>query len=298
MNQQVAYQHGRFCSRAELQVAVDDPGFLLGVTISERLRTFQGQLFRVDEHLRRLLQSLKIIGLPDPDWRDSLVEICDEVVTKNMALLPAGSDLGVCVLSAPTSLNPTDRQASLTVFTYSLPFSSSAQMYRSGQRLIVTQTQQVPVECWPSELKCRSRMHYYLADREASLEDSSAKALLRDEQGFISEASTANVIVYSAVEGITSPPLEKILPGISLAVVVELAERLGVSFRYQELTVDDLLRSDEVLLCSTSPCVFPVSAINGQVIGDGGRDIFGKLISAWSDLVGVDIVAQAEQFAG
>jgi branched-chain amino acid aminotransferase len=95
-----------------------------------------------------------------------------------------------------------------------------------------------------------------------------------------------------------SPPCEKILHGISLATAVEIAGELGIPFRQRDVTVDDVTTSDEVLLTSTSLCILPVTAFNGQRIANGTPgNVFASMLAAWSKRVGLDIAAQAEQFA-
>jgi branched-subunit amino acid aminotransferase/4-amino-4-deoxychorismate lyase len=89
-----------------------------------------------------------------------------------------------------------------------------------------------------------------------------------------------------------------ILPGVSVGVVEEVAGTLGLPFTHRPLLVEDIISSDEVLLSSTSPCVWPVVSVNGQPIGGGCPGaIAGRVLSQWSNLVGVDIRAQAERFA-
>jgi branched-subunit amino acid aminotransferase/4-amino-4-deoxychorismate lyase len=140
-------------------------------------------------------------------------------------------------------------------------------------------------------------MHYYLADQEAQRREPNARALLLDQEGFVMEASTANLLIYRQTEGLISPPREKILPGVSVAVLQELAAQLQIPFGHRSLRVEDVQSADEVLLCSTSPCMLPVSTVDGVAIHEGQPGaIFQQLISAWSDLVGVDIIAQAQQF--
>jgi branched-chain amino acid aminotransferase len=120
-----------------------------------------------------------------------------------------------------------------------------------------------------------------------------------DERGHVIEASTANILIYRDREGLVSPPKEHILPGVTVAVIEELAVQLGVAFGHRELTVDDVAQADEVLLCSTSPCVWSVTRLNGRAIGDGqpGK-IVARLRAAWSQMVGVDIEEQTRRFAG
>jgi branched-subunit amino acid aminotransferase/4-amino-4-deoxychorismate lyase len=141
-------------------------------------------------------------------------------------------------------------------------------------------------------------MHYYLADLAARRIEPGARALLLDRDGFVTESSTANLLVYYRGQGLISPPQEKILPGVTMAALGELAASLQIPFARRDLTVDDVARADEVLLCSTSPCVWAVTRLNGQPIGSGRPgETVERLQRAWSEMVGLDIVAQAQRFA-
>jgi branched-subunit amino acid aminotransferase/4-amino-4-deoxychorismate lyase len=182
--------------------------------------------------------------------------------------------------------------------TYPLPFRLWAEKYRTGQILVTTDVEQVSPKSWPPWLKCRSRMHYYLADRQAARLQPGARALLLDAEGFVVEASTANVMIYTSDGGLASPPEHKVLQGISMREVHELAQRLGLPTAERELTPDDVAAADEVLLTSTPMCLLPVTRFDGRPIGDGvPGEVFRRLLAAWNDLVGIDIAAQAERFA-
>jgi branched-subunit amino acid aminotransferase/4-amino-4-deoxychorismate lyase len=182
--------------------------------------------------------------------------------------------------------------------TFPVAFHTFAKTYSTGQALVVSSIRQVPANCWPTHLKCRSRMHYYLADREARQRNPEARALLLDQEGFVTEASTANFLIYSADRGLVSPPLEKVLPGITLATLADLADGLSMPVRYQDITVDDAYAAEEAFLCSTSPCILPVSSIDGRKVGSGQPGpMFQRLLKAWSEHVGVDIQDQAERFS-
>jgi branched-subunit amino acid aminotransferase/4-amino-4-deoxychorismate lyase len=115
-----------------------------------------------------------------------------------------------------------------------------------------------------------------------------------DDEGFITEATTANVLVVNQQGLLISPPKEKILPGISLSMLLELATNLNIPLANQNLLPPDLSAAAEVLLCSTSPCILPVTKFNGRPVGDGRPgSIYRKLLNAWSDRVGVRIDQQA-----
>ncbi|MFN0021354.1 MAG: aminotransferase class IV [Pirellulaceae bacterium] len=303
MSEPLAYLNGRYVPFSQAAIPVTDGGFVQGVTVAEQLRTFGGKLFRLEQHLDRLTRSLAIVGIELGMTVEKLGEIARELVAKNHALLQPGDDLGLSMFVTPgpystfagsgVPLGPT-----VGIHTYPLPFQLWHEKYERGESLVVTDVMQVPSACWPTELKCRSRMHYYLADRAARAKEPGARALMLEERGYVTEASTANILVYYRDVGLVSPPHEMILPGVSAAVVEKFAAALGIPFSYRSLTVDDVAAADEALLCSTSPCIWPVTRLNGRPIGNGEPGaIARRVLAAWSALVGLDIAAQAKRFA-
>jgi branched-subunit amino acid aminotransferase/4-amino-4-deoxychorismate lyase len=293
MDEPLAFLNGQFLPRGDLCVSVDDAGFMLGVTTAEQLRTFAGKLFRLEQHLERLFRGLSFIGVEIPYSLNDLAGFAQWLVETNHRLLPAGEDLGLTIFVTPGPYAPVENRGPVVAMhTRLLATHTFARLYTGGQNLVTTSVRQIPAECWPPELKCRSRMHYWLADREARRIDPTARALLLDHDGYVTEASTANIVTYFRNEGLISPPLDSILHGISLAVLMELAAGLGIPTRQRRLRPDDLLVADEVLMCSTSPCVWPVLSFNGQTLSDGRPgDIFRRLIAAWSELVGIPLIA-------
>ena len=303
MNEPLAYLNGQYVPAASLSVPVYDAGFMQGTTVAEQLRTFGGRLFRLDEHLARLSRSLEIVGI-DPGMSErAMAEVAERLARENHRLLATGDDLGLSIFVTPgpyPTLAPAGASGpTLAMHTYPLPFGLWAEKYRTGQALVVSDIQQVSPRCWPPELKCRSRMHYYLADQRSQAQSPGARALLLDDAGRVCETSTANVMAYYEGEGIVSPPPERILPGISAAALAELAEGLGIDLVHRDLTPGELVAADEVLLTSTSNCLLPVTQLDGQAIGQGRPGpVFERLLRAWGESVGVDIAGQAVQFAG
>lgn len=301
--EQVAYLNGQYLPLSEAAVGVFDVGFIQGVTIAEQLRTFGGKMFRLDAHLQRLARSLAIVGIDLPHPVAELGRLAEDLVGRNHPKLHAGDDLGVTMFVTPgtsTSYSVAAPHAGPTVCVHTQPlaFGQWADKYRTGDSLAVTDVVQVPMGCWPRELKCRSRMHYYLADQQARHIATGARALLLDEDGLVTEASTANIVIYTATGGLISPPKEQILPGVSVATLQELSSQLGIPFIHRAITVADVAAANEVLLCSTSPCVWSVTHLNGKAIADGKPGpICQRLRTAWGELVGFDIEAQAIRFA-
>jgi branched-subunit amino acid aminotransferase/4-amino-4-deoxychorismate lyase len=271
---------------AELAVPIYDAGFVLGATVAEQLRTFGGKLFRLDDHLRRLFRSLEIVGVEPGLSAEQLAEIAREVIARNRPRVEPGDDLGLGIFVTPGA------------YANRLQFGQWADKFTRGESVVVSHVRQVPASCWSPELKCRSRMHYFLADQDARRRDPGARAILLDQEGFVSEATTANLVLYREGEGLVCPPQEKILPGISLMVLRELAAEQGIPFTHRDVLPDELCAADEVLLTSTSICVQPVVRCNHKPIGAGEPGaVYRKLLAAWSARVGLDIAEQAKKFA-
>ncbi len=315
MEQPIAFLDGRWIPASAAAVPVDDAGFVLGAAVTEQLRTFAGKLFRLDGHLARLARSLEIVGLAPGMTLAQLAAAAEKLAAHNHRLMAPDDDLRLSIVVTPGShpaygpplRQPLSQRAGqftaqssapmVCLHTHPLAFHLWAGKYRSGQALATTGVRQVPEQCWPAELKCRSRMHYYLADRAAAAADPEARALLLDAQGFVTEASTANLLIYRRGEGIVSPPWNKVLHGISVSVAAELARQLDIPYHHRDLTPDEVAAADEAMLTSTSTCILPVTRLSGRPIGTGlpGK-VFSKLLAAWSEMVGLDIAAQAGKF--
>jgi branched-chain amino acid aminotransferase len=297
MNQRRAYFNGEWIDAANVSVPLDDIGFLLGATVVERLRTFAHQPFRVDDHMRRLRRSLEIVGWDAARRTAEVEKALREFPSRNAKHMAKGDDWSLVALltpgKTPDAANPT-----VCVHGFPLPFAGWVQKFEQGVSLRIVSVRQVPANCWPSEMKCRSRMHYYLADREAAQIEPDSRALLLDQEGFVGEASTANVVCYIRGRGLVTPRLAKVLPGITQEVLFGLAGEMGLAREEDDLTPEQLMAADEVFLSSTSVCLLPVVRVDGRAIGAGKPGpMFQQLLAAWTRHVGVDIVEQARQFA-
>ena len=296
MQTATAYLNGEWVPSSELRIAIDDVGFMVGATVTERLRTFGGKVFRLDEHLARLRGSLAIIGLASEEIANQVGQAVTEFVRRNQDLIDPADDWAIAAFATP-GVGGTQRPT-VCVHGNPLPFHQWATQFETGVPAIVSSIRQVPTNCWPAELKCRSRMHYYLADREAASTRPGARAIVLDQDGFVAEGTTANVITYRDGEGIVTPPHDNVLFGVSLGVVRELTTQLGMPFVTRQLTAHELRSSDEAMLASTSICLLPIIECDGAPIGSGQPGpIYQRLLAAWSDLVGVDVADQARRFA-
>jgi branched-chain amino acid aminotransferase len=307
---EAAWLDGRFLPRETFALPVGDAGFVMGATVTEQLRTFRGELFLPEQHARRLAGSLRLIGLEPPLPIETVMQAAAALARHNHRLLPAAGepgeretppDLGLVIfvtagdLAAQHGGRPGPPRVG--IHSFPLAFSLWASAYDRGVALRSVSVTQVPETCWPLTAKVRSRLHYWLADREAAAAEPGSRAVLAHSDGRVSETSTANIAVISGA-GVVTPPAADALPGVSLGFARGLAERAGIAWQARSLTTADLAAADEILLTSTPNCLLPVTRFDGRTVGSGRPGpVCGRLLAAWSQAAGIDIAAQARHHA-
>ena len=288
----LAYLNDKLIPYAQAAISVGDFGFTMGVTVTEQLRTFNGKPHLLKQHLARLNEGLKLTGI---EQTSGLIEIANDVTAKNFAQLNSGSDLSLGICVTPGANHGKSKAAPPTVLVYNLelPFANWANQYSTGMQLTTVETREISGNSIPKQLKCRSRMHYHLAELEASQRAPGSRALMLDQKGNIAEATTASVAIVKGTE-LIAPPVTDVLPSIAFEFSAQLEPSLGIKVVRQTISPSELAQADEVLWLSTPMCVLPVTEIDKTKIGTGKPGpVFSKLIAAWSDNVGLDIVKQA-----
>ncbi|MFO1020566.1 MAG: aminotransferase class IV [Planctomycetales bacterium] len=300
MSEPIVYLRGEFMPASQAGLAIFDAGVVLGATVTEMTRTFGHKLFRLQDHLGRLSRALRYVrfetGLDLPKW----TEISEKILQHNKQFIGPDDELGmihfVTAGEYKTYAGMAGRQANSTptvcVHTFPLPFELWAEKFEKGQHLITPSIRHVPPQCYDPKMKYRSRMHYYLGDKEAQVADPNASALLLDLDGNVTETSGANFLIVEN-GSIVAPTLRNTLPGISRATVRELAGELGIPFVERDFQVYNVINAEEAFTSSTPYCLLPVTKINGLAIGSGRPGpITKKLLDAWGQKVGVDIRKQ------
>jgi branched-chain amino acid aminotransferase len=289
---------------AQLRVSAVDRGFIHGITVSEQVRTFRQQPFLLDKHYQRWARGLDAIGLKPPCSAETLAARIEKLIGINAAFLPPDCEQGICFFATvgaqPSFCWPgsegASQQAQCFVHSYPLPSDHWQEHYERGVHLRTTAVQDVPAQSWPTTVKIRSRLHYYLAQREAEQIQPGCHPILLDWQGQVSDSAIGSIIGYHRSEGLVVRPKSIRYWSISVDFVLELAASLGIQICERLFSVPELQEFDEAFLVSTPWCIFPVSTIDGRSLVDSRTlvsherfAIHRQLIDAWSACVGVPI---------
>ncbi|MDA1315594.1 MAG: aminotransferase class IV [Acidobacteria bacterium] len=301
MRESIVYLKGQFVPAPQAKINIYDYGIVMGATITDQLRTFRHKPFRLDEHVDRLFESARYARLALPLSREETVARTQELIRANSALLAPGDDLGVVFFLTPgenlgyagSAAGFEPSEPTFCIHSFRLPFEAFRRFFTEGLHLVTPSTRHVPSQCLDQKIKHRSRLHWWIAEKEAQLVDSGAVPLLLDLQGNLTECSGANMLLVK--NGVVySPAATNMLRGTSRGQVAELCGELGIPFESCDLQVHDAINADEIFVTTTPYCMAPVTRINGLAVNDAiaGGPLFERILSAWSRQVDVDIRGQ------
>lgn len=292
----MGYRDATLVPLRELSVPVVDTGLMHGVCVSEQVRTLGGRPFLLDRHYARWQRGLELIGLEPPCNFETLESRIANLIQLNARLLPGNSEQGVCFFATPGDQPalvwqishhiPSDQNLRRTTrffaHTYPLPIDQWQASYETGVALVTTPIRDVPSQSWPKDVKIRSRLHYYLAQRAADARSTGAYPILLGGDGHVADSAIASIAGYTHDDGlIVKPPSER-FASISLEYAVELARKIDLPVTERNFSVDELKRFDEVFLVSTPWCLFPVATIDGHAISPQHTfPIYQRLMAAF-----------------
>ena len=268
-------------------IPIDDHLVHRGDGVFDVMRCVQGKIYQMEAHLRRLDSSAKAISLDFPPEYEDIREII-----KNLVLIGAEKDCLIRVILSrgpgSFSTNPYDCPSS-QIYVNIIRFRGiHERYYEEGIPLI---TSDIPVKkTFFANIKSCNYLPNVLMKKEAVAAGCPYSVAL-DEHGFLAEGSTENVGVLT-IDGILKfPEFERILSGITVNRVFQLANELleegmirGVEFA--RISPDEAYQAEEMFLTGTSLGILPVVSYDGKRIGKGapGR-VYTKLSSLlWGDM--------------
>ena len=294
--QNIVFFNGELKPEAEVGIPIRDRGYIYGDAVFDATRTFNGQPFRLRDHIRRLYDSLRYVRIDPGIAPDEMERWSLEVVNHNYPLLPPNQDMWVMqrVSRGVEAVGPDDETGpTVLIETHAIPFVSRAHLYRDGIRVFTPSIPRVPPRFMSPRAKTHNYLNLVLGDLEAQGTDPGSWAVLLDEEGNLTEGRGSNIFLVKD-GAVVTPKGQFVLEGVTRGIVLELAEGLGFASEERDLDLYDAYTADEAFLTSTSLCVCPVASVNGATVGQGTipGPITQRLMSAFSDVAGMDYVEQ------
>lgn len=257
------YVNGEFVSADAPQLSIFDLGVQAGDGVYEVVSAWKGVMFRLDDHVERLMHSLHATRI-DPkmsaaDWRNAMLATAQRSGLADIAVKT------IVTRGIPPAGTSDPRAAKPNVFITAVPyiFLGNESQRKNGIKLQIAHQRGMPPDTLDPRYKHISRLQYQLAKIE-SIEAGYDDLVWLAHDGTVQEAPKSNIFVVK--KGVIYTPAEGILHGITRMTFVELARELGIPLEVRAFTVFDLFTTDEAFLCSTSGGALPIRETAGRPV--------------------------------
>jgi len=260
----IVYLNGNYLEKEKAQISVDDRAFLFADGVYEVIRAYNGRLFKLPEHLRRLEQSVRGIRIPFSDFK-KVGEVAERLVAENK--LTSGNALIYVEVTrgsaARTHAFPPP-ETKPNVYVGPLEFSKKRHSQQEKGIAVIL----VPDIRWSRcDIKTVGLLPNVLMAQRALDEGADDAIFVRDAVAIEGTASNFFGIFQGVV--VTHPKTNLVLAGITRDVVLELCGNLGLPTRESPILESDLPKADELFVTSTTMEVTPVVQVDGRKVGDG-----------------------------
>ena len=281
--QSTVYLNGSYLPRDRASISVDDRGFLFGDGIYEVTRVIDGRLIEHDRHIARLHRGLAELQIAPAPTAQSLTDMALRLLADN-GLMTGQATVYVQVTrgSAPRTHAFPSPATPPTVFVSASAFTPANELRARGAA-VITQPDQRWARC---DLKTVNLLPNVLGKQAAMAGGATESIFIRD--GLVTEGSHTNV--FAVVDGVlrTHPLTHRILPGVTRAVVIELAASLDLPIEERAVRGDELRDVEELFLTGTTTDVMPVVTVDGATVGAGRPGPMTKrLYEALMERVGI-----------
>ena len=258
---------GKYVSSEDAKISVFDHGLLYGDGVFEGIRIYNGRIFRLEQHLKRLFASAKAIMLQIPLTKEQLIEACCETCRQNKLKngyirLVVTRGVGYLGLNPFRCKNPTVFIIADTIELY------PEEMYLKGLKLITASTQRTDAAAVSPSIKSLNYLNNILAKIEA-VNAGVVEAIMLNGHGHVAECTADNVFIVRNGKLETPPVSAGALNGITRQLVMELAAKRKIAVSEPNLSRYDLTTADEVFITGTAAEIVPVANIDGRTIGSG-----------------------------
>jgi branched-chain amino acid aminotransferase len=259
-------------------ISVGDGGFLYGAGLFETMRSHNGIVFRLSDHIDRLLNSAKALSIEHNYNKEFLMDAVGDVLEANNL-----TDARLRLTLSSGAMSQSQDKPSATLLITATNLQPYPMEYYSKGVLVVLAASRQNV----TELTCGHKTTSYLS-RMIELKQAhvkrAAEALWFTTDGRLAEGCISNVFLVKDSRIYTPKVNTPVLPGIARKTVCKLAAANKIDLVEKDLSIDDLLGADEVFLTNVIMQILPVVDIEKHTVGQGRPGaITGKIYGYYND---------------
>lgn len=275
--------NGKLIPWDEARVHVLTHALHYGTAVFEGMKCYETAkgpaLFRLKEHMQRLLNSAKIYQMPVPYALDQLCAAAKQTVKANgytacyvrpIAFYGYG-EMGV---------NPRKNKVDVSCIVWKWGAYLGEEGVEKGIRVMISSWQRIDSRSIPTHAKASANYANSVLAKLEALDCGFDEAIMLNSHGMLCEGSGENLFIIKSGELITPPPAAGALPGITRDSVMTIARDMGIPVTCRDLLREELFLADEAFLTGTAAEVTPIREVDGRPIGNHGRGEMTAMIQA------------------
>lgn len=269
------YLNGKFVSEKDAKVSINDLGFLRGFGVFDLAAIYDGKVFLEDEHLKRLQNSARLLGLKLPKSISNIQEVSKKLINKNKV---KNALIRWVLTGGVSSSHFVEKE------TFAILIEDEAiypkRYFEQGVKVITINTKR--------EIPAAKTLNYQVAySHYPAMEKAGAFEMIYTPNNMVLEATTSNLFIVKNSKVYT--PKKDMLLGVTRHKVIELCGKNTINIYEHDIKKSDLMNADEVFITATTKKVMPVTKMDNKKVGDGNVGpmtnqlikLFDNYISNW-----------------
>jgi len=291
-----SWKDNQWIPNSKIGTSLWDAHYFFGWSVFDAFRTYNHKFHMLNCHIDRLYKSARLTGIEIKQSKKELIDLVNEVKEHNAAFFPDDEEYRFMIFASPgyfkiyDDMGNTNPSLTVNLTTTSRYAKRIAPFLREGVTSFISSQAQIPSRFLNPKIKSCSRLHYGLADMEASQYGNDVVPILLDVHGYISESSGSNVGFVKG-NNLCLPRLHSKLSGCTEQFIVSIT---GMHVVVDDWDVYDLIDSDGIFFTSTFSGILPSWNIiyRNKTYEINRTDKINKLMDAFSEHVGVDVNEQ------
>ena len=261
------YIDGQLLPASQAKVSVFDHGLLYGDGIFEGIRFYNGRVFRLEQHIRRLYDCARAILLKIPLTPEEMIAATCATVKAN-GLRDGYIRLVITRGVGPMGLSPFKCPTPSVIIIADAISLYSEESYRTGLTMATVATRRPSHDILSPQVKSLNYLNNIMAKVEA-IQAGAEEGLMLNDVGLVAECTGDNIFIVRD-GAISTPPLTAgALDGITRGTVFDIAQELGIPIRERDFSRHDVFIADECFLTGTAAEVIAAVKLDGREIASG-----------------------------
>lgn len=266
--------NGRLVNQDKAKISIFDRSFLYGDAVFETMRGYAGVIFKLDEHLTRLLGSLKALKIKHSYTKDYLRETVYRTLNANKLksayvrlVITRGEGrfgIGYKDMFTPNLIIVAKDFEGYPEWIFSKGVSAKIIGVQNEYSIL-------------SNIKTANYLNFILGRFNAQ-DAGFDEAIFTNTRGYITEGATSNIFLVKSNSLITPSIESGVLPGITRSVIIDIAKKLKLQVKKRAVLRRELLQADEVFLTNSLAEILPVTKVDSKRIGTGSVGLATKLL--------------------